>query len=69
METMFEKKSWISADVLPQYLIFFAGEPSILWHHLIMMKKTQVVGLTSRCHLSNMMPDDIFYESLEWGVA
>ena len=29
----------------------------------------RTVGLTNRCHLSRMMPDGIFYESMGGGVA
>ena len=24
---------------------------------------------TGRCHLSNVMPDSIFYDSMEWGIT
>ena len=30
-------------------------------------KKARDVGLTSRCHLSNIMPDCIIYDSMGWG--
>ena len=29
-------------------------------------KKARNLGLNSRCHLSNIMPDSIFYESIGW---
>ena len=32
-------------------------------------KKARGVGLTCRCHLSNIMPDSIFYDSMGWGIA
>ena len=32
-------------------------------------KKARDVGLTCRCHLSNIMPDSIFYDSMGWGIA
>ena len=33
-------------------------------------KKARDVGLTCRCHLSNIMPDSIFYDdSVEWGMT
>ena len=32
-------------------------------------KKARDVGLTYRCHLSNIMPDSIFYDSMEWGMT
>ena len=31
-------------------------------------KKARDVGLTCRCHLSNIMPDSIFYDSMGWGM-
>ena len=30
-------------------------------------KRTRDVGLTCRCHLSNIMPDSIFYDSMDGG--
>ena len=27
------------------------------------------VGLTCRCHLSNIMPNSIFYDSMGWGIT
>ena len=30
-------------------------------------KKARYVGLTCRCHLSNIMPSSIFYDSMGWG--
>ena len=30
-------------------------------------KRTRDVGLTCRCHLSNVMPDSIFYDSMDGG--
>ena len=27
------------------------------------------VGLTCMCHLSNIMPDSIFYDSMRWGIT
>ena len=32
-------------------------------------KKARDVGLTCRCHLSNIMPDSIFYDSMGWGIT
>ena len=32
-------------------------------------KKAGDVGLTCRCHLSNIMPDTIFYDSMGWGMT
>ena len=32
-------------------------------------KETRDVGLTCRCHLSNIMPDNIFYDSMGWGIT
>ena len=32
-------------------------------------KKTRDVGLTCRCHLSNNMPNSIFYDSMGWGIT
>ena len=32
-------------------------------------KKAGDVGLTCRCHLSNVMPDSIFYDSMGWGMT
>ena len=32
-------------------------------------KKARDVGLICRCHLSNIMPDSIFYDSMGWGIA
>ena len=32
-------------------------------------KKARDVGLTCRCHLSNVMPDSIFYDSMGWGMT
>ena len=36
-------------------------------------KEARDVGLTCRCHLSNIMPDSmpdsIFYDSMGWGIA
>ena len=32
-------------------------------------KKARYVGLTCRCHLSNIMPDSIFYDSMGWGIT
>ena len=32
-------------------------------------KEARDVGLTCRCHLSNIMPDSIFYDSMGWGIT
>ena len=32
-------------------------------------KKAGDVGLTCRCHLSNVMPGSIFYDSMGWGMT
>ena len=32
-------------------------------------KKARDVDLTCRCHLNNIMPDSIFYDSLGWGLT
>ena len=32
-------------------------------------KKVRDVGLTCRSHLSNIMPDSIFYDSMGWGIT
>ena len=32
-------------------------------------KKARDVGLTGRCHLSNIMPDSIFYDNMGWGMT
>ena len=32
-------------------------------------KKTRDVGLTFRCHLSNIMPDSTFYDSMGWELT
>ena len=32
-------------------------------------KKARDVGLTCRCHLSNIMPDSIFYDNIKWGIT
>ena len=32
-------------------------------------KKARDVGLTSRCHLSGFMPDNIFYDGMGWGTT
>ena len=32
-------------------------------------RKARDVGLTCRCHLSNIMPDSIFYDSMRWGIT
>ena len=32
-------------------------------------KKARDVGLTYRCHLSNIFPDSIFYDSLGWEIT
>ena len=32
-------------------------------------KKARDVGLTCRCHLSNIMSDSILYDSMEWGIT
>ena len=32
-------------------------------------KKARDVGLTCRCHLSNIMPDSIFHDSMKWGMT
>ena len=32
-------------------------------------KKARDVGLTCRCHLSNIMPDSIFCDSMGWGMT
>ena len=32
-------------------------------------KKARDVDLTCRCHLSNIMPDSIFYDSMGWGIT
>ena len=31
--------------------------------------KARGVGLTCRCHLSNIMPDSVFYDSMGWGIT
>ena len=32
-------------------------------------KKARDVGLTCGCHLSNIVPDSIFYDSMGWGIT
>ena len=32
-------------------------------------KRARDVDLTCRCHLSNVMPDSIFYDSMRWGTT
>ena len=32
-------------------------------------KKAKDVGFTSRCHLSNIMPDSIFYDTMGWRIT
>ena len=32
-------------------------------------KKARDIDLTCRCHLSNIMPDTIFYNSMGWGIT
>ena len=32
-------------------------------------KNARDVGLTCRCHLSNIMPGSIFYDSMGWGMT
>ena len=32
-------------------------------------KKARDVGLTCRSHLSNIMPDSIFHDSMGWGIT
>ena len=32
-------------------------------------KNARDVGLTCRCHLSNVMADSIFYDSMGWGIT
>ena len=32
-------------------------------------KKERYMALTCRCHLSNIIPDSIFCDSMEWGVT
>ena len=32
-------------------------------------KKARDIGLTCSCHLSNIMPDIIFYDSMGWGMT
>ena len=32
-------------------------------------KKARDVSLTCRCHLSNIMPDSMFYDRLKWGMT
>ena len=32
-------------------------------------KEARDVGLTCRCHMSNIMPDSIFYDSMEYGMG
>ena len=32
-------------------------------------KKARDVALTCRCHLSNIIPDSIFYDSMGWGMT
>ena len=32
-------------------------------------KEARDVGLTCRCHLSNIMPDSIFCDSMGWGIT
>ena len=32
-------------------------------------KKARDVGLTCRCHLSNIMSNSIFYDSMGWGIT
>ena len=31
--------------------------------------KARDVGLNCRCHLGNIMPDTIFYDSMGWGIT
>ena len=38
----------------------------LIWHHLIMMLRD--VSLTCWCHLSNIMPDSTFHESMGQGI-
>ena len=32
-------------------------------------KKARDVGVFGRCHLNNIMPDGIFYDSMGWGIT
>ena len=32
-------------------------------------KRARDVGLICRCHLSNIKPDSIFYDSMGWGIT
>ena len=32
-------------------------------------KEARDVGLTCSCHLSNIMPNSIFYDSMGWGIT
>ena len=32
-------------------------------------KKTRDLGVSCRCHLSNNMPDSVFYGSMVWGMT
>ena len=32
-------------------------------------RKAREVGLTCRCHLSDIMPDSIFYDSMGWAMT
>ena len=32
-------------------------------------KEARDVGLTCRCHLNNIMPDSIFYDSMGWVIT
>ena len=64
------------------YLFLFPSYPSgppswcwhqlhaIVWPHLLKLpKKARDVGLTCRCHLSNIIPDSFFYDSMLQGLT
>ena len=65
---------WPTFNVL--YILSCPWRPSSLltpvWNcHVTLFnyvgKKEKDVGLTCRCHLSNIMPYNIFYDSIGWG--
>ena len=45
----------------------------VSWYYMTSLnyggKKARDVGLTCRCHLSNIMPESIFYDSMGWGMT
>ena len=61
--TFFFALFYLQCDVFSKFLQCWHLSHAVVRHHLIMVARRH---LTRRGHLSNIMYDSIFYNSMEW---